>query len=177
MDSKKCSIMDSKRKIKGQLLYNLLVNSPYRDYIIGMDQKIKIDGVTYWHPRLSNISKKAKIGEGTVIHAGVHIHDEVIIGKRCQIQAGVMLFNGATLEDDVFMGPDSKIANDAKLEDRDVWTAVPTLVKRGAKIGMGALINAGLTIGEYSKVGMGAVVLQNIPDRETWVGVPARKVG
>src|SRR3990167_9077651 len=141
-----------------------------------MDSKIKIDGVIYWHPRLSNISKKAKIGEGTVIHAGVHIHDEVIIGKRCQIQAGVMLFNGATLEDDVFMGPGSKIANDAKLQDRNVWTAVPTLVKRGAKIGMGALINAGLTIGERAKIGMGSVILGDVPPGEVWVGNPGHKI-
>lgn len=141
-----------------------------------MDSKIKIDGVTYWHPRLSNISKKAKIGEGTVIHAGVHIHDEVIIGKRCQIQANVLLFNGATLEDDVFLGPGVAIANDSKLVDRNAWTAEKTTIKRGAKIGMGALINAGLIIGEYSKIGMGAVVISDIPAHETWVGVPARKV-
>ena len=138
--------------------------------------KEKVNGVTYWNRELSNISKKAKIGEGSVIHAGVHIHDDVKIGKRCQIQANAMLFNGVTIEDDVFIGPGTGIANDPKLTDRNLWVAVPTLVKKGAKIGMGALINAGVTIGEYARVGMGAVVLNDIPTRETWVGVPAKKI-
>jgi len=51
-----------------------------------------------------------------------------------------------------------------------------TLVKQGAKIGAGATILAGVTIGKESVVGMGSVVLSNIPDGETWVGNPAKKI-
>lgn len=142
-----------------------------------MQTRVIKNGVTYWRPDLSNISDKAQIGEGTVIHAGVHIHDEVVIGKNCQIQAEVMLFNGVTLEDDVFIGPGAAISNDPKLDTpRELWKPTSTLVKKGAKLGMGSLIRAGVTIGENAIVGMGAVVLRDIPPHETWVGNPARKI-
>lgn len=130
-----------------------------------------------WHAHLSNISKKAKIGDGTVIHAGVHMHDEVIIGKNCQIEAGAMLFNGVTIEDDVFIGPGVIITNDPKPKSvsRETWKPTPTLIKQGAMIGAGAMIRAGVVIGEDAVVGMGSVVLCDVPSGEMWAGNPAHK--
>ena len=150
--------------------------------------KVKINGVTYWHPQLSNVSSKAKIGTGTIIHAGVHIHDEVVIGKYCQIEAGVMLFNGVTIEDEVFLAPGVIVTNDRDLAQAgpkrldasgqriEQWKPTATLIKKGARIGAGARILAGVTIGRNSLVGMGSVVLKNVGDNETWVGNPARKL-
>ncbi len=132
-------------------------------------------GVTYWHVHLSNVSRAADIGDGTVIHAGVHIHDDVKVGERCQIQAEAMLFNGVTLEDEVFVGPGVIFTNDPKLDTaRNEWKPTSTLVKKGAKIGAGAMIRAGVTIGEGAVVGMGSVVLNDIPAGEMWVGNPAK---
>ena len=139
--------------------------------------KIKVKGVTYWHPYLSCISSKAKIGEGTIIHAGVHIHDEVKIGKHCKIQAQVFIPNGVTIEDNVFVWPQVGFANDAKMIGFSAnFKPEPTLIKRGAKIGMGAKINAGLTIGENAIIGMGSVVLDNCEAGGTYVGSPARRI-
>ena len=143
-----------------------------------MDNKVEntgMDKVKFWHPHLSNISPKAQIGDGTVVHAGVHIHDEVVIGKNCQIQAGALLFNGVTLEDEVFIGPGAIITNDPKLDTpRENWKATPTLIKKGSKIGAGAIIRAGVTIGENVIVGAGSVVLRDLEVNGVYVGNPAR---
>ena len=40
----------------------------------------------------------------------------------------------------------------------------------------GALVKNGLTVGENSVIGLGAVVVKNIPDNETWVGNPAKPI-
>src|SRR3990167_6201805 len=139
--------------------------------------KVKVNGVTYWHPQLSNVSPKAKIGKGTVIHAFVSIHDEVVIGKHCKIEDGAKLFNGVTIEDDVFLGPEVCTTNDRNPRLRDgVFKPTSTLIRKGATIGAGARLLAGIIIGEKAVIGMGAVVLESVPSGELWAGVPARKI-
>jgi UDP-2-acetamido-3-amino-2,3-dideoxy-glucuronate N-acetyltransferase len=53
----------------------------------------------------------------------------------------------------------------------------PTLVKKGATIGANATLLCGITIGRYSFVGAGAVVLKDVPDYALVVGNPARQKG
>lgn len=131
--------------------------------------------ITFWFKHLSNISDKAQIGDGCVIHAGVHIHDEVRIGKNCQIEALVFIPNGVIIEDNVFVGPHVCFTNDPSLlGSRQDFVAVKTLVKKGAKIGANSTIKAGVTIGKNAVIGMGSVVTHDVPDGETWVGSPAR---
>lgn len=131
--------------------------------------------VKFWHPELSNIGI-CEIGDNTVIHAGVHIHDGVKIGKNCQIEANVFIPTGVTIEDNVFVGPGTIFTNDPRLLDipRSEWKPTPTLVKAGAKIGAGARILAGVTIGKKALIGMGAVLLKSVGDWEIWVGHPAK---
>ena len=52
-----------------------------------------------------------------------------------------------------------------------------TVVKRGTSIGANATIVCGVTLGEYSFVGAGAVVTADVPPYALMVGVPARRVG
>lgn len=131
-------------------------------------------GVKYWSPHLSNISEKAEIGEGSVIHAGVHIHDEVKIGINCQVEAGVFIPNGVTLGKAVFVGPGVIFTNDPDMRvKREEWEPTPTVIKSGVHIGAGAMILAGVTIGAGATIGMGAVVLKDVPPGEVWVGNPA----
>ncbi|KKN59929.1 hypothetical protein LCGC14_0536790 [marine sediment metagenome] len=43
-------------------------------------------------------------------------------------------------------------------------------------IGVGALIKNKIIIGKKCTIGMGAIVTKNVPDGETWAGVPANKI-
>jgi acetyltransferase-like isoleucine patch superfamily enzyme len=50
-------------------------------------------------------------------------------------------------------------------------------VKRNAVLYVNAVVLPGVTIGENAVVSAGAVVTKDVPDREVWAGVPARKIG
>lgn len=132
--------------------------------------------VRFWHPELSNIGE-CVIGDRTVIHAGVHIHDRVVIGKDCQIEAQAFIPTGVVMGNEVFVGPGVIFTNDPKLNQTGTqkgdWEPTLTLVDSGAKIGAGARILAGVKIGKGALVGMGAVVLKDVPDYEVHVGNPA----
>lgn len=56
-------------------------------------------------------------------------------------------------------------------------TVSPVVISSGAYVGVGAIILPGVTIGAKATVGAGAVVTHDVPPGETWVGVPARKLG
>lgn len=128
-----------------------------------------------WHPELS-VLLECEIGDDCVVHAMVWIGYGVKIGNRVKIQAQCFIPEGVTIEDDCFIGPKVCFTNDPNLEikGKDCWK--PTLIKRGAKIGAGAIIKAGITIGEGAKIGMGAVVTKNVPAGEIWVGNPAKPI-
>ena len=139
-----------------------------------------------YFPESSNI--QSPIDPSCTVHSHVWIGDDVKIGKNVKIQAFAFIPNGVTIENDVFIGPHVCFTNDPKMDivpsnwneyslEMDVaprFVPTKTLVKRGARIGANACILAGVTIGEGAIVGMGAVVLRDVPDGETWVGNPAR---
>ena len=66
------------------------------------------------------------------------------------------------------------INSDGSMQDQNDWVVVPTVVKKGASIGSGAVILGGVTIGEFALVGAGAVVTKDVPAGKVVKGVPAR---
>ena len=49
-------------------------------------------------------------------------------------------------------------------------------VSRGAYVGAGALVRESVTIGAWSLIGMGSLVLHDVPAGEVWAGSPARRL-
>jgi acetyltransferase-like isoleucine patch superfamily enzyme len=66
---------------------------------------------------------------------------------------------------------------DGSLQSGDDWQMVLTSIKRRASIGSNATILGGVTVGESSLVGAGAVVIHDVPDYAIVAGVPAHVVG
>ena len=127
-------------------------------------------GTRIWHPELSTLLD-FEIGEDSVIHSHVWIGNNVKIGNRVKIQAFSFIPDGVTIEDDCFIGPRTTFTND-KHPPSGNWSK--TLVKQGAKIGAGAVILPGITIGQNAMVGAGAVVTKDVFAGEVVVGNPAK---
>lgn len=124
-----------------------------------------------------------EIGDETSIGTFVEIQKGVRIGARCKVQSHTFICEGVTIEDEVFVGHSVNFINDryprATNPDRSRqgeadWQVMPTLVRRGASIGTGAVLLGGVTIGERAIVGAGAVVTRDVPPGETVAGNPAR---
>ena len=139
------------------------------------------DAVIIYHPELVNLYG-CTIGEKSRIGAFVEIQKNATVGARCKISSHSFICEGVTIEDDVFVGHGVVFINDrypratsdGRPQTEADWEMIPTLVKRGASIGSGAVILCGVTIGEQALIGAGAVVSHDVPDRAVVAGVPAR---
>ena len=123
------------------------------------------------------ILPRAVIGRDGNICSHCFIENKVVVGDRVTVKCGVQLWDGVTLEDDVFVGPNVTFTNDLQPRSRNAAAKLlPTLVKKGASIGANATILPGLTIGEGSMVGAGAVVTKDLAVTGVYLGNPARLV-
>ena len=138
-------------------------------------------GVKVFQPDLVNLYG-CTVGDETRIGAFVEIQKNAFIGARCKISSHTFICEGVTIEDEVFVGHGVMFINDVypratsggSLQTEADWQVVPTRVMRGSSIGSGAVILAGITIGENAMVGAGAVVTRDVPAHAVVKGVPAR---
>ena len=117
-----------------------------------------------------------KIGKDCKIAAYAEIQRGVTIGDRCKVEAFAFIPSGVTIEDEVFVGPHAVFTNDLHPRAVGDWSVTPTLVKKGASIGAGAVIVCGVTIGENAMVGAGSVVTKDVPPGTLVVGNPAKAI-
>lgn len=134
------------------------------------------DNTKIWNH--AQVRENAVIGENCVISKNVYVDAGVCIGSNVKIQNNVNVYHGVTVEDDVFLGPSMTFTNDMypRAFSTD-WQVSPTVVRRGASIGAGAVIVCNTEIGEYAMVGSGSVVTRSVPAHALVVGNPARQIG
>ena len=141
--------------------------------------------VKIFHKQLVNLYG-CSIGNETKIGAFVEVQANAKIGSRCKISSHTFICEGVTIEDEAFIGHSVMFINDiyprstnedGTMQAGDDWKLKKTLVKRRASIGSNATILGGVTIGENSMIGAGAVVIHNVPDDGIVAGVPARVIG
>lgn len=102
---------------------------------------------------------------------GIEIHPGARIGRRFFIDHGMGVVIGETAE----IGDDVTIYHGVTLGGTS-WSQGkrhPTL-KNGVVIGAGAKVLGPVTIGETARIGSNAVVVKDVPDETTVVGIPAR---
>ncbi|WP_445397438.1 acyltransferase [Zobellella sp. An-6] len=150
----------------------------YRHESAIVDEGARIgEGSRIWH--FVHVCGGAVIGKGVSLGQNVFVGNKVTIGDRCKIQNNVSVYDNVHLEEGVFCGPSMVFTNvynpRSLIERKDEYRN--TLVKMGATLGANCTIVCGVTIGEFSFVGAGAVVNKDVPAYGLMVGVPARQIG
>src|SRR5262249_40685878 len=122
------------------------------------------------------VRERCMVGDDVVIGRGSLVENDTTIGALTKIQAHAYVTAYSTLEDNVFIAPCVVTTNDnfmGRTEKRLELVRGPT-IRRGARVGGGAVICPGIEIGEEAFVGAGAVVVRDVPPRVVVVGNPAR---
>jgi UDP-3-O-[3-hydroxymyristoyl] glucosamine N-acyltransferase len=126
-----------------------------------VSKKAKIGkGTVVWNN--TQIREGAEVGENCVLGKNVYLDQNVKIGSKVKVQNNTSVYQGVTLEDGVFVGPHVCFTNDKNprainpdgtIKDSDDWVLGNTIVKKGASIGGNATILPDITIGKWALVG------------------------
>lgn len=111
------------------------------------------------HPTAS-VAASARIGDGAVVLAGASI------GPQAAIDVHALLGAQANLDHDATMAAGSSLGPGA-------LTGGTVSIGRATAVAMGAIVRHGLTIGDDSVLGAGAVLTRSLPDRVVAWGSPA----
>lgn len=117
--------------------------------------------VTLIHPN-AVISRRVKIGTGSVVMAGAIINSDVEIGDGCIINTS------ASLDHDCHIADYTHIAVATHLAGR-------VNVGRKTWVGAGAIVINNVNICGGCMIGAGAVVVKSIEEAGTYIGVPAKR--
>src|SRR5215210_1722539 len=130
----------------------------------------------------TRIGARVILGDQSCVRERVEVGDDVVIdttiGALTKIQADAYITAYSTLEEQVFIAPCVVTTNDnfmGRTERRHALIKGPT-IRRGARVGGGAILCPGVEIGEEAFVGAGAVVVRDVPARVLVAGNPARQI-
>jgi acetyltransferase-like isoleucine patch superfamily enzyme len=151
--------------------------------VLGEGVKILEHAVVGKQPTLSPRSTAKReplpptvIGDGTIVSSGAIVFAGTEIGARVILGDQSCVRERVRIGDDVVVGRGSLVENDTTMgrtEKRHELVKGPT-IRRGARVGGGAILCPGVEIGAEAFVGAGAVVTKDVPPRMLVVGNPAR---
>ena len=124
----------------------------------------------------SCVRERVEIADDVVVGRGALVENDTTIGRGTRIQAEAYVTAYSTLEENVFIAPCVVTTNDnfmGRTEKRKALMKGPT-IRRGARVGGGAILCPGVEIGEEAFVGAGAVVTKDVQPKTVVVGAPAR---
>ena len=121
-----------------------------------------VNVVSLIHPS-AVIGTDVEIGTGSVVMAGVVINSSSRIGKSCIINTSSSLDHDNVIEDYVHISPGVRVAGSVG-------------IGKGTWLGIGSVISNNVNICSGCKVGAGAVVVKDITEPGTYVGIPVRRV-
>ena len=114
------------------------------------------------HPN-AVIGENVKIGMGTVIVAGAVVNPGAVIGKGCIVNTCASVDHDCTVSDYVHVAVGAHVAGSVRIGER-TW------------IGAGATVSNNVTICADCMIGAGAVVVKDICEKGTYIGVPAKRI-
>jgi acetyltransferase-like isoleucine patch superfamily enzyme len=124
------------------------------------------------------VRERCTIGDDVVIGRGSLVENDTSVGALTKIQAHAYITAYSLLEENVFIAPCVITTNDnfmGRTEQRHELVKGPT-IRRGARVGGGAVLLPGIEVGEEAFIGAGAVVLRDVAAHAVVVGSPARQI-
>lgn len=131
------------------------------DIILGLGMQIE-QFTSIIHPSTS-ISKRATIGQGTLIFAQTTISAHAQIGKMNQILANSVISHDVRIGDFSIIGAGALLSGGVH-------------IGQSCYIGTGSVIHQGVSVGDGALIGMGAVVLHDVAPKSVMVGNPAHQL-
>jgi sugar O-acyltransferase (sialic acid O-acetyltransferase NeuD family) len=122
--------------------------------------KFSFKWISAVHPN-AFVDSTALVEEGSVVFAGAVIQASAKVGRHCIVNTGAQIDHDSIVGDFVHLGPRSALGGEVS-------------VGEGAFLGMGSIAIPQSRIGAWATIGAGAVVLKEIPEKKTAVGVPAK---
>jgi sugar O-acyltransferase (sialic acid O-acetyltransferase NeuD family) len=159
----------------GDNLLGGLIQEGITHFIVGLGA----NGDNSHRRRLFDFALSHRLQPLSIIHPSTICSIHASLGQGVQILVGAIVNSGASLGRNVIVNTGAIVEHDCRVEDH-VHIATGARLGGGvtvheeAFIGMGASVCPGITIGKRAIVGGGAVVLKDVSDRVTVVGVPAR---
>jgi len=124
---------------------------------------------------LATVRENVSVGDFTIIGRGAAIENFCTIGRYCKLETNVYITAYSTLGDRVFVAPGALTSNDnfvGRTEERFKHFKGVT-VGRGGRIGVGAVILPGKSVGDDALVAAGALLTRDAPAKTIMAGVPA----
>lgn len=114
------------------------------------------------HPT-ATLTRWVTLAEGVVVMAGARMTSNIRVGGHSHINQNCTIGHDTVIQDFVSLHPGVNVSGDVHIRD-------------GVLVGAGAVIVEKLTVGSWSRIGAGSIVLGSLGDNVTAVGCPARVV-
>ena len=146
-------------------------NDGSTDFIIGIGNNAarktvaethNVNWVSIVHPS-AQIAFNVEIGKGTVIMANAVVNVCAVVGEHCIINTGAIVEHDNVIEDCVHISPDVALGGTVRVGSL-------------THVGIGATVKNNTKISSDCLIGAGAVVVKDIKESGTYIGVPARKM-
>ncbi|QKS72608.1 acetyltransferase [Paenalkalicoccus suaedae] len=145
--------------------YDIFVGIGNNDTRKEVQENLEDEGATIpvlVHPN-AVIGEQVGVATGSAIMAGVVINCCTKIGKGCIINTGATIDHDSVIENFVHVSPGSHLAGTVR-------------VGQGTWLGIGSVVSNNLKISGSCKIGAGTVVVRDITEVGTYIGVPARRI-
>lgn len=116
--------------------------------------------VTAVHPQ-AYVHESVVMHAGTVVFAGAVVQPSAVIGRHVIINTSVSIDHDCKVADFAHLAPGVHLAGNVSIGE-------------GGFLGIGSVIIPGKSVGAWSVVGAGGVVIRDVSARTTVIGVPAR---
>ncbi len=124
----------------------------------------------------ATVRERVAVGAFTIVGRGVVIENDCRVGRYCKLETECYITAYSTLEDRVFIAPQVATSNDrfiGRTEERFEHFKGVT-VRKGGRVGVGAVILPGLTVGEDALIAAGSVLTRDAPAGMILLGSPAK---